>query len=553
VLKRNKLFRFGIGVAIGALLSLSGVVLADIRVSSGGTIIIGNSGISGGSDGDILYRNGSVLGGFQLYSGSGAGDGAFALRKTMSGSSATSNFFSVTGTFPGTLSAETNGVLFSFTGDNDNQLQHAVKISLSGTGGTQANRGLYVVNTMTNSTITSEGVFVDLSGNTTSSVGYTARLPTASSGFNYGLMSFVPIGASAQIGVGGILTAYALPTNARAAGYFDNGTNAVDIISARDNGTAVFTIADGGYARALDGAASTPSYSFINATGTGIYNAAGNLRVAIGTSTELEFRPTGPVVDRTAGDGYTWSSGIGVPDTFITSSGAAVINLGAADAASPVNQSYRAQGSRGGTDTNTAGGSLTGYAGLGTGNAAVSEYIFQTGVVQASGTTQHTTTNAAKITAGGLQNTKGDSIVTTTDVTNATTTFAAITGLTSTVVNARKYRFEMDVWASESQAAEGAKLDFNGGSATMTSFIASCHLINAVGATLTQTNATTVALATSINIAAFTDTNMHRYHCTGAFVPSAAGTFIPRQAQNSHTSGTLTVKVGSYLSIWDMP
>ena len=208
--------------------------------------------------------------------------------------------------------------------------------------------------------------------------------------------------------------------------------------------------------------------------------------------------------------------------------------------------------SRGGTDTNTAGANCTALSGLGTGTAAVSEYIFQTGVVQASGTTQHTTTNAAKITAGGFQNTKGDSFVTA-DVTNATTTFAAVTGLTATLVNGRKYHFEMVLFASESTAADGAKLDFNGGSATMTNFIATCVLTNAVGATLTQTAATTAALGTVINIGAFTDTNVHQYRCAGSIEPSAAGTFIPRQAQNAHTTGTLTTKRGGYLSVWDSP
>lgn len=155
------------------------------------------------------------------------------------------------------------------------------------------------------------------------------------------------------------------------------------------------------------------------------------------------------------------------------------------------------------------------------------------------------------IVSSGLLNTK-DTRVTTTDYTNATTGFTAITGLTATVVSARKYRFEAVLFASESVAAEGGKIDFNGGGAAMTSFIVTCQLTNAVGAILTQTAATAVALATPMNIASFTDTNMHQYTCHGGFVPSSNGTFIPRAAQNSHTSGTLTIKVNSTLSVWDV-
>lgn len=38
----------------------------------------------------------------------------------------------------------------------------------------------------------------------------------------------------------------------------------------------------------------------------------------------------------------------------------------------------------------------------------------------------------------------------------------------------------------------------------------------------------------------------------GSFTVNGAGTFIPRTAQNSHTSGTLTVYRGSWIEIEDI-
>lgn len=151
----------------------------------------------------------------------------------------------------------------------------------------------------------------------------------------------------------------------------------------------------------------------------------------------------------------------------------------------------------------------------------------------------------------GIQNTAGRSYIGT-NFTNATTTFSN-TALNLNVTNGRRYTFNAVLFASTDLAADGSKLDFNGGTATATNFRATCVLNNAVGAQLTQSAATSAALNTPLNIAAFTDTNVHTYVCYGSIEPSASGTFIIRAAQNAHTTGTLTVLRGSYLWLEDTP
>jgi len=101
----------------------------------------------------------------------------------------------------------------------------------------------------------------------------------------------------------------------------------------------------------------------------------------------------------------TLSWGAGDPttsaqDLFIGRAAAAAAQLGAAASASPVAQILQSQGSRGGTDTNTAGGSLTITSGNGTGNATPSDLILKSPVATTSGTSAQTQTTGLTIDQG---------------------------------------------------------------------------------------------------------------------------------------------------------
>lgn len=144
--------------------------------------------------------------------------------------------------------------------------------------------------------------------------------------------------------------------------------------------------------------------------------------------------------------------------------------------------------------------------------------------------------------------TGADKVSLTADYTNATATMSN-TALTphAPVVAARIYTFNLQIFFTDSVAADGIKIDFDGGTATATIFRAHCKIFDA--ALLSSTQAT--ALATDFTAAVTTGASL--LECSGALVPSATGTFIVRAAQNAHTTGTLTIHRGSYLWIHDTP
>lgn len=89
-------------------------------------------------------------------------------------------------------------------------------------------------------------------------------------------------------------------------------------------------------------------------------------------------------------------------DTILTRGGAAATwQLGAANAASPVAQTLQAQGSRPGTDVNTAGGGLTIHSGIGTGNVGTSTFTLQ-GIIGNATSTTTAQTVAAGISIPGV-------------------------------------------------------------------------------------------------------------------------------------------------------
>ena len=71
-------------------------------------------------------------------------------------------------------------------------------------------------------------------------------------------------------------------------------------------------------------------------------------------------------------------------------SASGILQLGNNNAASPISQTLQAQGSRGGTDTDIAGGNLTIQSGTGTGTGTGSSIIFKAPVAGTTGTTSQT-------------------------------------------------------------------------------------------------------------------------------------------------------------------
>jgi hypothetical protein len=112
--------------------SAAASIATGIPVSGGGAnrVLFENGSQNLATDSDFTYAS-DVL----TLGAAGAGTNATVWAKTMSGSSATSNFFSVTGTLPGTLSAEAHAVYIDITADNDAQPQSAIYARLGGVNG----------------------------------------------------------------------------------------------------------------------------------------------------------------------------------------------------------------------------------------------------------------------------------------------------------------------------------------------------------------------------------------------------------------------------------
>lgn len=90
-------------------------------------------------------------------------------------------------------------------------------------------------------------------------------------------------------------------------------------------------------------------------------------------------------------------------DLFLRRHAAATLNLGDTDAASPVSQTIRTQGSRAGTDSNVGGGNLTIQSGAGTGTGTPSSLIFQTPIAVGSGNGAQTMTTGLTINNGAAR------------------------------------------------------------------------------------------------------------------------------------------------------
>jgi len=160
-------------------------------------------------------------------------------------------------------------------------------------------------------------------------------------------------------------------------------------------------------------------------------------------------------------------------------------------------------------------------------------------------------TNVARISNGSsgngwLQQTAGRAALSA-DYTNATATMSNVSALGVTLLAGQKYTFRMALRFSDSTAADGAVFDFDGGTATATDFGVNCQVWD----TALLLSADSTALSTDFSIT--TATGASKIVCDGSFTVNAAGTFIPRAAQEAHSAGTLTVETGSYLWVEDTP
>jgi hypothetical protein len=140
------------------------------------------------------------------------------------------------------------------------------------------------------------------------------------------------------------------------------------------------------------------------------------------------------------------------------------------------------------------------------------------------------------------------------DLTNATATMAnVVLSRSTTLIAGRKYFGTLKLKVNNSVAAEGIQLDFNGGTATTSSFWAAAHIDVSSGTDVIGTPIATT-LAGAMTFTTITGETLitvdFSFVCTAS---TGAGTFIPRMAEATHTTGTVTVELGSFMRIDDTP
>ena len=144
---------------------------------------------------------------------------------------------------------------------------------------------------------------------------------------------------------------------------------------------------------------------------------------------------------------------------------------------------------------------------------------------------------------GWLQNTSGEGALAA-PYTNATAGLTN-TNLSFNVIAGRLYRITGVLQISNTQAGEGAQFDFNGGGASATTFLVSTSLIG----TATPGTVVSTSLAGAINWSSVTGTAY--VILTGFLKVNLGGTLILRAAENTHSSGTLTIGAGSWIALQD--
>ncbi len=132
----------------------------------------------------------------------------------------------------------------------------------------------------------------------------------------------------------------------------------------------------------------------------------------------------------------------------------------------------------------------------------------------------------------------------TADATESAGALTSLSDLTLPLAAGAKYGGRFVVKCLNSQAAEGIQFDFNGGSATMTSFWAGASVFVSGGAD-TPVLLISPGQTGVMNWVTFTGESIVVIEMS--MVVNAGGTFIPRAAENSHVSGTATFRAGSYL------
>ena len=201
---------------------------------------------------------------------------------------------------------------------------------------------------------------------------------------------------------------------------------------------------------------------------------------------------------------------------------------------------------------------------MGTGGVYISDsgadqYYFASGADYATGIDTGIKRASAKVVRvtdgstgnGWFRNSAGRDYATA-DQTVDSTTLTADDTISMTLYAGQKIEFHLVYLMTPGDTlADATKFDFNGGDATMTSFIADVQ-VRGAGQDVAVTNSRMTALNTAVSISVNPATS-YTIEVKGFAVVNAAGTFIPQFAKTADVGTGITKKLGSFLSGEDYP
>lgn len=250
-------------------------------------------------------------------------------------------------------------------------------------------------------------------------------------------------GATTQVlyNLAGVVTSSSGFTFDGNSAVIDNGAAAVSPFVVKDNGTAVFTIADGGTTtmtqplRLADGSAAAPTLAFSANPTSGIYaTGASFLGIAQSGGKTAAFALEGLRLSSTLAMGFTSGNAEDVfLDTKFTREAAAVMQMGSDVNGAAVNQTLKAHDGITGTDVK--GATLTLAPGLGTGAAVSNPLTINRVNTKATGTTAQTYSPAIVVCPTKILSNTSATAQTIATITTTSTTGGNVTMDYTTVAN----------------------------------------------------------------------------------------------------------------------
>lgn len=137
------------------------------------------------------------------------------------------------------------------------------------------------------------------------------------------------------------------------------------------------------------------------------------------------------------------------------------------------------------------------------------------------------------------------------DVINATTSFADVTGLTVALKSGKHYNFEAHLFHVNDASTTGSRFGYNIGAAPTVSIVGTIDTVTPSVTASAHSAGVITARDTAATAQTTGSTSQRLAILSGWIQPSADGTFAIRCASEIAVAAGLTVKAGSWCRIWE--